>query len=60
MTEKNQPVMKFLPNKEILNFGEFCPFTCRNLDMSKSDMFEVGWMEVRRSLKHLQLEGEGG
>ena len=28
-----QPVMKFLPYKEMLDFGDFCLFTCRNLDM---------------------------
>ena len=30
---KRQPVIKVLPYKEILGFGEFCLFTTRNLDM---------------------------
>ena len=30
---KRQSVMKFLPCKEILDFGEFALCTCQNLDM---------------------------
>ena len=38
---KRQLVMIFLPYEKMLNFGEFCPFTCQNLDTITQEQLEI-------------------